>query len=369
MKVKNLGKLTGVERIGAGEEAAYAVGSRGKKVAAWGSGGKGQLGDGETEDSASPVRTLLEPASPVVEIVGGRTHALARLANGELYAWGADGSGQLGFETGSEPDETCGRHACSDGPRTGPSLDHVVALAAGEGISFAVKEEENAAKVIYSSAAADRTNCSASATSTSRPRRRPPRSQDSARCTPSPPAPPPRWRSSKAAPGACPAADAAPSEEALTPQWNVRVEPYKLRYRPVGTREFGKTQEGNCKGPCSLPLTGLKAEPYEVILKSPEGREGHEKTRRIIGTPKSGKSWPANTSAPTISGKPAHRNGETAPRPDAHRLAGNVDEQPHPVHLPVAALRRLRRSRRLRRTRHRMRTDHGRQRPCHRGNL
>ena len=62
-------------------------------------------------------------------------------------------------------------------------------------------------------------------------------------------------------------------------------EPYKLRYVPVGTREFSKTQEGSCKGECSVQFTGLKPQPYEVILKSPEGREGREKTRRIIGTP------------------------------------------------------------------------------------
>ena len=49
VKVPGLGELTGVERIGAGEETAYAIAPRGEKVAAWGAGGKGQLGNGEDE--------------------------------------------------------------------------------------------------------------------------------------------------------------------------------------------------------------------------------------------------------------------------------------------------------------------------------
>ena len=84
------------------------------------------------------------------------------------------------------------------------------------------------------------------------------------------------------------------------------TEPYKLRYVPVGTREYSKSQESTCKGECSVQFTGLKPEPYQVILKSPEGKEGQcEKTRRIIGTPVAPKFWPVNLSAPTISGKPA----------------------------------------------------------------
>ena len=309
VKIKNLGKLAGVERIGAGEETAYAIGSQGKKVAAWGAGGRGQLGDGETEDSSSPVRTLLEPSSPVVEIVGGGSHALARLANGELFAWGSDGSGQLGFETGSEPDETCAHFACTTVPEPVPSLEHVVALGAGEGISFAVEEEETAAKLLYVFGGTGPFellglgNVNLTGTTT--------------------PTPIPGFGSVHAVSasttsavailesgsGHAPPLTVSPSEEALTPQWNVGVESYKLRDRPVGSREF-KTLEGNCKSPCSVPLSGLKAQPYELILKNPEAKEGKEKTRRIVGTPKSGKGWPSNTAPPTITGKPALETGK-----------------------------------------------------------
>ncbi len=310
VKIKGLGKLSGVERIGSGEETAYAIGSGGKKVAAWGSGGKGQLGDGDSEDSSSPVRTLLEPASPVVEIVGGASHALARLADGELYAWGADGSGQLGFETGSEPDEQCGRDPCGTVPEPVPSLQHVVALGAGEGISFAVEEEESATKVIYSFGGTGPWellglgNVNLVQTTT--------------------PTPIQGFGSVHAVSASTTTAMAilesgsthvppialTSFEEGLTPEWDVGVEPYTLRDRPVGTKEFGKTLEGSCKSPCSLPLTGLRAQPYEVVLKSPEAKEGKEKRRKIIGTPRSGKGWPSNTAAPAISGSPVLETGK-----------------------------------------------------------
>ena len=310
VKIKGLGKLSGIERIGAGEETAYAIASGGKKVVAWGSGGKGQLGDGEGQDSPSPVRTLLEPASPVAEIVGGASHALARLTNGELYAWGSDGSGQLGFETGPEADEKCGRDPCSLVPEPVPSLEHVVALAAGEGTSFAVEEEENAAKVIYSFGGngpfelLGLGNVGFTSTTTPTPIQGLGPVHAIAASTTTAVA------ILESGSGRVPPITLTSFEEALTPEWNVTVEPYKLRDRPVGTREFGKTLEGNCKSPCSLPLSGLKAQPYEVTLKNPEGKEGREKERKIIGTPKSGKGWPSSTAAPTISGSPPIETGK-----------------------------------------------------------
>ena len=91
----------------------------GREVLAWGGGGKGQLGNGEDDDSASPVKAAFEPPSPVTEIAGGSQHVLALLANGDVYAWGADGLGQLGFETGDEATESCGRQKCSMTPEAG----------------------------------------------------------------------------------------------------------------------------------------------------------------------------------------------------------------------------------------------------------
>ena len=66
----------------------------------------------------------------MTEIAGGSQHVLALLANGQVYAWGADGVGQLGFETGSEATESCGRQKCSMVPQPVGELNHVVAVAA-----------------------------------------------------------------------------------------------------------------------------------------------------------------------------------------------------------------------------------------------
>jgi alpha-tubulin suppressor-like RCC1 family protein len=306
VKVGGLGALTGVERIGAGEESAYAVRNGGHEVVAWGAGGKAQLGNGEANDHASPVKVAFEPPAPVTEIAGGSQHVLALLANGEVYAWGADGLGQLGFETGPEASESCGRQKCSMVPEAVGELSHVVAVAAaGEGLSFALKEEENATKVVYAFGSGGFFELlglgNQPFTSTSTPT--PIEGISSVRgISASGTTAVALLQSGTAVP---PRLSLNSSEEALTFTWKVPAEPYKVRYRPVGTREFSKLQEGSCKGECTLQFTGLKPQPYEVILKNPEGREGREKTRRIVGTPTAPASWPANTSLPTIAGSPA----------------------------------------------------------------
>ncbi len=142
--------LTGVERIAAGGESAYAVRNGGKEVLAWGENSKGQLGTGDTERHPTPKPVMFTPPSPVVEIEGGSRHVLARLQNGQVYAWGSDESGQLGFASAPEGVEGCGSHACAVMPTLVQSLGHVVQLSAGEASSLAVKEEEGGQRVIYS---------------------------------------------------------------------------------------------------------------------------------------------------------------------------------------------------------------------------
>ncbi len=355
VKVSGLGVLTGVERIGAGEEAAYAVRGGGREVLAWGGGGKGQLGNGEDDESASPVKASFEPSSPVVEIAGGSQHVLALLGNGEVYAWGADGSGQLGFETGSEASESCGRQKCSMVPEAVGELDHVVAVAAGgEGVSFALKEEENATKVIYSFGAGGFFELlglgNQSFTTTSTP-------------TPIEGIASVRGVSASGTTAvallqsgspAAPRMALSASEEALTLTWKVQTEPYKLRYVPVGTREFSKTQESTCKGECTRETHGsetgaLRGDPEKPRRtrrkRTDEAHHRHAGGAEIVARERL---------AAHHQRQPPHRNRETAPRPDADRLAGHLVGEPHPVHLPVAPLRGQRRSRRQRRTGDRM---------------
>ena len=304
--------LSGVERIGAGDESAYAVRGGGEEVLAWGENSRGQLGNGTTAASPFPVRTLVEPGSPVAEIAGGGLHALARLQNGLLYAWGADGAGQLGFETGGEPSESCGPEAapCSTIPQQVFALSHVVEIAPTENTSLVLEEEQDATRVVYSFGATGQYellglgNVPYESTSTPTPIR----SMGSVRALSA--------SSTKAAvlletaPGPPAVLGATPIEQGLDVTWNLHSSTYKIRYRPVGTREFSPPEEATCHSPCEVELTGLRPEPYEVTLKTPEGREGREKIRKLERTPLPAAGAPVNTSPPSLSGSPATETGK-----------------------------------------------------------
>ena len=60
----------------------------------WGDNSRGQLGDGTTRSSASPVRALVEDA---VTVSAGSLHTCAVTEDGELYCWGDGSRGQLGL--------------------------------------------------------------------------------------------------------------------------------------------------------------------------------------------------------------------------------------------------------------------------------
>ncbi len=87
------GHLTGVQAIMGGESHNFALKTDGT-VWAWGGNSLGQLGDGNTTDSHTPVQVsgLLS-----VTALGGRGyHSLAVEADGSVWAWGFNSSGQLG---------------------------------------------------------------------------------------------------------------------------------------------------------------------------------------------------------------------------------------------------------------------------------
>ncbi|MHB8296285.1 MAG: RCC1 domain-containing protein [Acidimicrobiales bacterium] len=88
-----------VVSIAAREGTAYAVTSTGA-VYAWGANGSGQLGSGTVSQySSTPVKVALPSSASVVQVAAGGTHALAVTSTGALYAWGDNGQGQLGNGT------------------------------------------------------------------------------------------------------------------------------------------------------------------------------------------------------------------------------------------------------------------------------
>jgi alpha-tubulin suppressor-like RCC1 family protein len=73
-------------------------------VWAWGANGRGQVGDGTFSDHAFPVPVVNVPPDGdapawAIAIAGGGWHSLLLLATGHVRAWGANDRGQLGQDT------------------------------------------------------------------------------------------------------------------------------------------------------------------------------------------------------------------------------------------------------------------------------
>jgi len=81
--------------IAGGYESGYAVGSDGK-LYAWGDNFYGELGNGGTANSDTPVVVSLPSGVSPTSIAGGGGTGYAVGSDGNLYAWGLNSSGQLG---------------------------------------------------------------------------------------------------------------------------------------------------------------------------------------------------------------------------------------------------------------------------------
>jgi alpha-tubulin suppressor-like RCC1 family protein len=101
----------------------------------WGNNYTGQLGDGTTSDSTIPVQVY--GLSSVVEITAGVTHSCARTSDGALWCWGENGAGQLG-------DGMSGRRAMATTPvRVATLGTSVVEVCAGMGATCARGKERD----------------------------------------------------------------------------------------------------------------------------------------------------------------------------------------------------------------------------------
>jgi alpha-tubulin suppressor-like RCC1 family protein len=70
-------------------------------VLAWGTNSSGQLGNGSTTSTTTPVAVSLPSGTTVTEVSAGNGFSLALTSAGQVLAWGANGSGQLGDGTGT----------------------------------------------------------------------------------------------------------------------------------------------------------------------------------------------------------------------------------------------------------------------------
>lgn len=86
---------TSVTQASAGTSFSLAVTSAGG-VLAWGGNGSGQLGDGTGTTRTTPVPVHLPSGTTVTQVSAGTAFSLALTSTGQVLAWGANSAGQLG---------------------------------------------------------------------------------------------------------------------------------------------------------------------------------------------------------------------------------------------------------------------------------
>jgi len=98
-------------------------------VYAWGRNTNGQLGLGDTAARATPTKVTLP--RPAIAIAAGRDHSLAVLDDGSVCAWGLDDGGQLGIANRGQ----------SLSPANVASINGVARVAAGNAHSLALRAD------------------------------------------------------------------------------------------------------------------------------------------------------------------------------------------------------------------------------------
>ncbi|WP_274652828.1 RCC1 domain-containing protein [Paenibacillus humicola] len=117
-----------IKKVDGGEFHSIALQSDGT-VWTWGNNWYGQLGDGTKENRVTPVQ--VKNLTDVVDVAAGNWHSLALKSDGTVWAWGYNYYGQLG--DGSTIDR--------DTPVQVQGLDSVVAIAAGSFFNLALKSD------------------------------------------------------------------------------------------------------------------------------------------------------------------------------------------------------------------------------------
>lgn len=93
----------------------------------WGWNDTGQLGDGTTRESRAPTQVQLPARAVEFDLGGG--HACARLLDGTVACWGANSYGQLGLTTTRQCSVLTGEEPCSPTPVVVTGLTDVAQLA------------------------------------------------------------------------------------------------------------------------------------------------------------------------------------------------------------------------------------------------
>ncbi len=126
--------LTDATAVSAGGSHSLALAADGT-VWAWGCNIVGQLGDGTRINRAMPVQVAA--LNNAVAISAGNMHSLAVKGDGTVWAWGANLDGELGQDVVRREDTPDVRPK----PVQVQGLGGIIAVAAGEGFSLAIKSD------------------------------------------------------------------------------------------------------------------------------------------------------------------------------------------------------------------------------------
>ncbi len=88
------GGISNVVAVAGGDEYSVAADNVHGVVWTWGDVGNGELGNGQNYSTNSPAP--IARTSNIVSVAAGSAHTLALRADGAVFAWGSDSSGQLG---------------------------------------------------------------------------------------------------------------------------------------------------------------------------------------------------------------------------------------------------------------------------------
>jgi len=123
-----------VTAIAGGGQHSLALTSTGR-VLTWGANIYGELGNGSTTNSSTPVAVSLPSGTLVIAIAGGTLHSLALTSTGQVFAWGYNFDGELGNGTTTTTGCQCITTPVQVSLPSGPV---VTAIAAGGGHGLAL---------------------------------------------------------------------------------------------------------------------------------------------------------------------------------------------------------------------------------------